>query len=162
MNVPAGAVAPVTLSDATTGQLRQMLNTLRAAEPQLALVDGFYWLVLQQFASSGQLQAVTAAVRDHLLLRESLKGLLELALNRGNTSADVLRGIVLTSVGLIRSIPVVGQTWAAFLQLNPSVLAQPNVQNFAAVLPTANDFYRSFDQLAGPPVLALLQALRLT
>lgn len=116
-----GARIPVQLMRAVQ---RHLLDTA----PVLARIDGVYWLVKQKYGDSVTIQRLSDHAGEHMMARLALMGLLDLVLNEGLSTPEVIIGMVSAINQIFTSQMAITEAWEQFVQSAPEVSWDPLVR----------------------------------
>lgn len=113
-----------------TAQMREILAGLRAAEAEAPRTHALHWLVFQEYQHIPLIWQFTWQEAWHVHAKVALMGLLQLAVEQGRVSPDILMGIAGALANFFGAHEAAVRTWNRFLQMMPAARQEPTVRNF--------------------------------
>lgn len=111
-------------------QMQELLGMLKAIEDEATRAHALHWLVFQQYQHNPLMWQFTWQEAWHVHAYIALKGLLEMAVQEGRISPELLTAIAGAMNNMYGAHQTATRTWRRFLQTAPAAANQPAVKAF--------------------------------
>lgn len=154
-------VAPAQPIPLPIEQMRELLTALRGMVAEAPRAHGLHWLLFQRCPTYPLMCQFTWQEAWMLHTQIALTGLLQQAVEQGNTAPELLHAIAAAIADLFESAHAADRTWEQFLQAVPAARHDPMFMAFSEMERMEGEKLQALRRPAEVVYTALMQELSL-